>query len=677
LQPKPKEKPTEFNLHGETRVDPYYWLRERENPEVLEYLAAENRFTDETLAHVEGTRETLFEELKARIDPIDSSPPVRVDNFWYYSRFEDGADYPLVCRKNGSLEAEEEVLLDGPALAKGESFWDLASTKISWNEDLLAYATDTVGRRLFTIQFKNLTTGELLSDEIPNATGSMAWAADNQTLFYTTQDLETLRWDKVYRHRLGTDVAEDVLVYEEVDDTFNVTVGRSKSKKFLFLAAFHKERSEVLYLDSTEPEGAFQIFCPRGGTHEYSVDHAGDHFYIRTNHEAENFRLMSCPISDTRLDVWEDVIAPREDVLLEDFEVFAKYLVVAERERGLLQVRVQTWEGEEHRLEFDESTYYAGLSANPTFATETLRYAYSSMTTPFTIYDYEMGTRERTLVQRKRVLGDFDPTNYRTERLWAKAPDGVSVPISIVYRDGFVPDGESPLLLYGYGSYGSSTDATFSPNRLSLLDRGFAFAIAHIRGGEEMGRSWYNDGKKLEKMNTFTDFIACAEHLAAEGYTSPERMYAYGGSAGGLLLGAVVNLRPDLFHGMVAAVPFVDVLTTMLDESIPLTTSEYDEWGNPNDRTYYEYMRSYSPYDNVTAQAYPHMLITTGLHDSQVQYWEPAKWVAKLRDLSTSDNRLLLKTNMDAGHGGPSGRYQRYREVALDYAFLLDLAGKL
>ncbi|MFQ6047693.1 MAG: S9 family peptidase, partial [Gemmatimonadales bacterium] len=502
------------------------------------------------------------------------------------------------------------------------------------------------------------------------------WANDNQPVFYTKQHPETLRRYQVYRHRLGTDPAEDALVYEEPDETFSSAVFKTKSKRFLMIASFQTLSSEYRYIDAARPEDEWTVILPRERDHEYSVDHYGDHFYIRTNAGAKNFRLVRAPVDRPGRESWEDVIPHREDVLLEGIEIFRDHLVVMERKNGLMQLRVRRWDGTgEHYLQFDEPAYVAYVSGNPEFDTDLLRYVYSSMTTPWSTYDYNMDTRGQTLLKRDEVLGEFDPANYITERLRVRTHDGVNVPISLVYRRDKRREGPNPLLLYGYGSYGASMDATFSATRLSLLDRGFIYAIAHVRGGEELGRWWYEQGKLFHKKNTFTDFIAVAENLIREGYTSPNMLYAQGGSAGGLLVGAVANMRPDLFDGIVARVPWVDVVTTMLDPSIPLTTSEYDEWGDPNEPDYYHYMLSYSPYDNVNAQDYPNLLVTTGLHDSQVQYWEPAKWVAKLRALKTDDNRLLLKTNMEAGHGGASGRYRRYRETAFVYAFLLDLAG--
>ena len=671
-------EPTELVIHGNTRVDDYYWLRERESPEVVAYLTAENEYLESAMAHTDALQEKLYEEIVGRIKEDDESVPYRFRDYYYQARYEEGGEYPIHVRRAGSADGPEEIMVDVNALAEGHEFFaaSVGVGGISENQRILAFATDTVGRRTYTIRFLDLETGEYLPDEIPDVTPNVAWAADNRTLFYTRQDPETLRWYQVFRHELGTDPAADELVYEEADEEFSVGVGRTQSREYLFIAAQQTLSSEYRYVKATEPHAEFQVILPREPNHEYSVDHFGDHFYFRTNDSAPNFRLTRAPVANPSRDNWEEVVAHRDDVLLEGFDIFRDHLVIEERENGLVRFRVKPWTGgEEHYVEFDDPAWAAFTTGNLEFDTSVLRYGYTSMTTPFSTFDYDMDTRERTLLKQTEVVGDFDPANYQSERLWAPARDGRRVPVSLVYRKGFERDGSAPLLLYGYGSYGASMDATFSSARLSLLDRGFVYAIAHVRGGEELGRSWYEDGKLLNKMNTFTDFIDVAEFLVGEGYADPDRVFAMGGSAGGLLMGAVVNMRPDLWRGVVAAVPFVDVVTTMLDETIPLTTSEYDEWGNPNDPEYYDYMLSYSPYDNVIAVDYPNLLVTTGLHDSQVQYWEPAKWVAKLRALKTDENRLYLQTNMDAGHGGASGRFRRNRETALEYAFILDLAG--
>ena len=603
------------------------------------------------------------------------SVPYREADYYYYTRFEAGKEYPIHCRKR-VLDGLEQVILDVNVMATGYEFYTVESRVVSSAQDILAYAADTVGRRICTIQFKNLETGEVLPDVIPDVTSNIAWANDNRTLFYAKQDPTTLRPFQIYRHRLGTSVSDDQLVYEEADETFGAAVFKTKSKKYLMVASFQTLSTEYRFLEADDPTGTFTVFLPREREHEYHVDHRDNTFYVRTNLDAKNFRLMGTLVGQTGTKHWQEVVPHRNDVLLAGVEMFNDYLVLQERKDGLTQIRIRPWSGQgEHALEFAEPAYQAAVSTNPEIDTQILRYGYTSMTTPNSIYDYDMASRTQVLLKQEEVLGGFDARNYQTERVHARAHDGTQIPISMVYRTGLKKDGTSPLLLYGYGAYGFSLDATFSSPRLSLIDRGFTYAIAHVRGGQELGRSWHEDGKLLKKKNTFTDFIACAEYLVRERYTSPDHLFAMGGSAGGLLMGAVLNMRPDLFAGVVALVPFVDVVTTMLDDSVPLTTSEYDEWGNPNEKAFFEYIQSYSPYDNVEAKPYPHVLVTAGLHDSQVQYWEPAKWVAKLRATKTDQHRLLLKTNMDAGHGGASGRYKRYRETALDYAFLLDLAG--
>ncbi|UCF79428.1 MAG: S9 family peptidase [Candidatus Eiseniibacteriota bacterium] len=674
--PEAPVEPVQLEKHGDVRVDDYYWLNKREDPAVMDYLVAENEYTDAMTAHTNGLQEILFEEIKGRIKQTDISVPYKMDDYFYYTRFEEGKEYTVYCRKKGSLEGVEEIMLDVNKMAEGHEFFSVDEWTVSHGQDLLAYSVDTVGRRKYTIYFKNLTTGETLEDVIPDVTGNMAWANDNKTLFYSKQDPTTLRPYLIYRHVLGMPVEEDELIYEETDDTFYSYVFKTRSKRYVMIASHQTLRSEYRYLNADEPGGKFKVFLPREGEHEYQLDHYGGDFYIRTNLDAKNFRLMKTPVNKTGKENWQEVIPHRAYVLLEGFEIFKDHLLLEERKDGLIQMRIRPWSGEgEHYLDFGEPAYFAYARDNYDFDTPVVRYVYTSLTTPRSVFDYNMVTREKTLLKQEEVLGDFDSGNYQTERLWATAKDGVKVPISLVYRKGMKKEGSSPLLLYGYGSYGYSMDATFGSYRLSLLDRGFIYAIAHIRGGEELGRQWYEDGKLLKKKNTFTDFIACAEYLVQEKYTSPEKLFGMGESAGGLLVGAVFNMRPDLFKGIVAGVPFVDVLTTMLDESIPLTTGEYDEWGNPNEKQYYDYMLSYSPYDNVEAKEYPHLLVLTSLHDSQVQYWEPAKWVAKLRAMKTDHNLLLLRTKMEAGHGGVSGRYKRYREAAFIYAFLLDLAG--
>lgn len=665
----------ELTVHGITRVDSYYWLNDRENPEVINYLNAENAYQKEMMAHTDDLQEELFKEMKGRIKEDDQSVPYKDNGYFYVTRYEEGQEYPIYSRKKGNLEATEELLLNVNELAKPYSFFNAAGLSVSPDNTLLAYGEDTLSRRIYTLRFKNLKTGEMLADQIPKTTGGTVWANDNQHVFYSVQD-ETLRSAKIYRHKLGTPSTADVLIYEEKDETFSTYVYKTKSKKYIVIGSYQTMSQDYRILEADNPTGQFRIVQPRERGLEYSIDHFGDKFYVRTNLDARNFRLMSTPETATTKDNWTEVIPHRDDVLLEDMDIFKNFLVLSERKGGITQLRVMPWNGKEHYIDFGEDAYLAYTTTNMDFDTDVLRIGYQSMTTPPTTYDYNMVSKKLTTLKQQEVLGGFDAADYVSERIYVKARDGVNVPVSIVYHKDFKKDGQQPLLLYGYGSYGSSMDPYFSSARLSLLNRGFAFAIAHIRGGEEMGRHWYEDGKLLKKKNTFNDFIDCGEYLVANKYCSPDMLFAQGGSAGGLLMGAVANMRPDMWKGILAAVPFVDVITTMLDESIPLTTSEYDEWGNPNEKTYYDYMMSYSPYDNVEAKEYPAMLVTTGLHDSQVQYWEPAKWVAKLREMKTDKNPLLLHTNMEAGHGGASGRFQRLREVAMEYAFLVDLAGK-
>ena len=667
----------EIEKHGDVRVDPYYWLRDRDNPEVIEYLKAENAYTFAMMEDTKNLQEKLFNEFKTRIKQTDMSVPALDNGYYYYSRTEDGKQYPFHCRKKGSADAPEEVMLDLNRLAEGREYCSVSTLKVSPDNQVLAYAVDYVGRRFYDIRFRDLETGADREEVISQVTGNLAWANDGKHLFYSKQHPETLRWHQIWRHELGMDPSKDVMVYQEPDETFYCGVGKSRSRKYILIASQQTLSAEYRYLDADKPLGQFAVIAPRQRGHEYQVDHAGDHFYIRTNLNAKNFRLMRTPVAKTAVENWTEVIPHRDDVFLDGFELFQDFLVIEERKNGLLQIRLRKYSGEDdHYIDFGEPAYVAYTASNYEFDTPVVRYHYASMTTPDSVYDYEVAGRRKTLLKQEEVLGGFDAANYRTERLYAPARDGAKVPVSLVYRqDQFKKDGGNPLLLYAYGSYGYSTDPSFSAYRISLLDRGFVFAIAHVRGGQELGRQWYEDGKLLKKMNTFTDFIDCADYLAEQKYADPARVYAMGGSAGGLLMGAIVNLRPDRWHGIVAHVPFVDVVTTMLDDSIPLTTNEYDEWGNPNEKQYYDYMLSYSPYDQVEAKEYPNMLVTTALQDSQVQYWEPAKWVAKLRAMKTDDNVLLLKTEMEASHGGVTGRDKRYRETAFEYAFLLDLAG--
>ena len=673
--PVAKKIDKELIAHDQTRIDPYYWLNDREDQEVITYLENENAYTKAMMEHTEELQTELYDEIIGRIQQTDMSVPYKRNGYFYYSRYEEGMEYPIYCRKKGMLEAEEEIMLNVNEMAEGYSYFQVGGVSVSPDNKIVAYGVDTVSRRKYTIYFKNLETGEIFSDAIPNTTGYAPWAADNKTLFYTRKDEVTLRPDKIYRHVLGEDASGDPMIFHEEDETFRTMVTISKSMDYLMIGSFSTLSTEYRYLDASTPEEEFKVFQERKADLEYFVSHYQDKFYVRTNLDAKNFRLMETPVGKTNLESWKEVIAHRPEVLLEDYEVFNKYLALQERTNGLTEIRIMSHDGEkDFYIEFEEQTYVAYLSTNLDFDTDLLRYGYTSMTIPNSVYDYNMKTGDAELLKRQEVVGGYEPDEYYAERLFATAPDGTKVPISLVYKKGIKKDRNNPLLLYGYGSYGASMDPYFSSVRLSLLDRGFVYAIAHIRGGEEMGRQWYEDGKLLKKKNSFTDFISCAEFLIEEKFTTEEKIFAMGGSAGGLLVGAVYNMAPELFKAVIAAVPFVDVVTTMLDESIPLTTGEYDEWGNPNDQEYYEYMLSYSPYDNVEAKDYPAMLVTTGLHDSQVQYWEPAKWVAKLRDMKTDDNVLLLMTNMDYGHGGASGRFQRYKEVSLEYAFLIDQA---
>ena len=674
--PIASKKPQLLEIHGHQRTDHYYWMNDRENEEVITHLNAENEYLKEVMTPTEALQQQLFDEMKGRIKEQDESVPYFKSGYHWYTRYETGMEYPIYCRKKGNLDAEEEVILDVNLLAKGKSYFQVGNLATTPNQELLAFAADEVGRRIYTIHFKVLATGQILDEQLLEMTGNFVWAADQKSLFYTKQDPETLRAYQIFIHVLGTPIEKDQLVYEELDEEFSCMVHKTKSEKFILIHSESTISSEVRFIDASTPTAPPKVLQERIPHLEYAADHYGDHFYIRTNAEAQNFKLVKTPIHATSKSNWVDVIPHRPEVLLEDFDLFSKYLVTQERSNGLTQIHILPWEGKGHALAFDDETYTAYVSVNPEYDTDLLRYSYNSLVSPSSVYEYNMVTREKTLLKQQEVVGGHEPSDYHSERIWATAEDGVQVPISLVYKKStFSKDGKNPLLLYAYGSYGYSMDAYFSSNRLSLLQRGFVFAIAHIRGGEDLGRGWYEEGKLLKKKNTFTDFIACAQHLITAHYSSPEHLYAMGGSAGGLLMGAVINMRPDLFHGAIANVPFVDVVTTMLDESIPLTTGEFQEWGNPKQKAFYDYMLSYSPYDNVIAQAYPHLLVTSGLHDSQVQYWEPTKWVAKLRELKTDTNLLLLFTNMEAGHGGASGRFNPLKELALEYAFLLLLEG--
>lgn len=667
-------EPTVFREFDHVRTDDYYWLRERESARVLDYLHAENAYTEAVTAPWADLRETLYEEITGRIEPDDDSVPVRDRGWWYSRRYEEGSEYPILCRREGSLDAPEQVMLDVNALAEGHAFFQVRGAKVNSTGRVLAWAEDGVGRRIYTVRFKDLETGEVLPDVLENTTANLIWAEDGKTLFYTRKDPQTLRSYQVWRHVLGSDPEADALVYQEDDETFNVGLDLTMSRRWVLIESDQTLSTEVRAVDALRPAGEPRVLLPRERDHEYAVDHLDGHWYIRTNRDARNFRLVRAPEADPAR--WEDVVPHREDVLFMRAVLFHDWIAVLERREGLRRLRViERATGASHEIDMGETAFAIWTADNREPDTDVLRLGYESLTTPESTYDYDMRAREAVLLKRQEVVGDFDPADYVAERFLVEARDGVRVPVSLVRRTDTPVDGTAPLLLYGYGSYGSSTEPYFDSARLSLLDRGFTYAIAHVRGGEEMGRHWYDDGKLLNKKNTFTDFIDCGRALVDRGYADPARLYCLGGSAGGLLVGAVVNMAPDLFHGAVAVVPFVDVVTTMLDETIPLTTFEYDEWGNPNEREFYEYMLSYSPYDNVAAQAYPNLLVMTGLHDSQVQYWEPAKWVAKLRAMKTDDNLLLLHTNMEAGHGGASGRYRRHQETALTYAFLLEMAG--
>ncbi len=676
--PKAKIIPHTLSTHGQVRTDNYYWLNQRENPEVIEYLNQENDYYQQSTAHTKDFQKDLFEEMKARIKEDDESVPYFYNGYFYITRFEKGKDYPIHSRKKGNLEAKEEILFDCNEMANGFTYFNLAGLSISEDNTMCAFGVDTVSRRQYTINIKNLVSGEILPVKLENTTGGSTWASDNKTLFYSRKDEVTLRADKIYKHKIGTAADKDSLVYFEKDETFDVSVYKSKSKKYLIINSSSTMTTEYQTVLSSMPDAKFKVFQKRTRGLEYSMSHFGDHFYIVTNKDkATNFKLMKTPEEATSKENWVDVIAHREDVLLEDIDIFKDFLVVSERFNGLNHIRIMPWSGKgEYYLPFDSETYMAYTTTNLDFDTEMLRYGYQSLATPASVIDFNMKTTAKTLLKEHEVLGGkFDKNNYTEERIWATAKDGTKVPISMVYRKGIVRKGKNPLLLYAYGSYGVTMDCHFSSVRLSLLDRGFIFAIAHIRGGEDLGRKWYEDGKLLKKKNTFTDFIDCSQYVIDEKYTSSEHLYAEGGSAGGLLIGAIINMKPELYNGVIAQVPFVDVVTTMLDETIPLTTGEYDEWGNPNVKKYYNCMLSYSPYDNIISQEYPNIYVSTGLHDSQVQYWEPAKWVAKLRVFKTNNNQLYLDTNMEAGHGGASGRFEAIKEIAKEYSFLLDLEG--
>ncbi len=670
--PVAAKHPQKLSIHGDERIDNYYWLRQQDSPAVIDYLKAENSYTEEQMQHTQELQQSLYDEMLSRINETDLSVPYRLQDYYYYSRTEEGKAYPILCRKYQSLDAAEEILLDQNELAAGKEFFSLGVTSVSPNQQIMAYSVDITGAEQYTLYFLDLATRELYSETIANTYYSFTWGNDNQTAFYTKLD-DANRPYQLWRHTLGSNPSDDVLVYQEDDESYYLSVGKTRSRAYILLNLSSMVTSEVHYLDADNPQGDFKLFQPRQTGIEYGIDHHSDRFYIVTNEEAINFKLMSTAVDSPDQTNWQTLIPHRSDVMLEGIEAFADHLIIYELRAGLRTAKIQTLATEEiTNLSFPEPTYSFSGGNNPEFNTTKFRFNYSSMVTPSSVFDYDLATGERELKKEIEVLGGYDRTLYASERLMAIAPDGTEVPISLVYKKGIKQDGSNPLWLTGYGSYGYPYPATFSSLRLSLLDRGYIVAIAHIRGGQEMGRKWYEDGKFLQKKNTFTDFIACAEHLIAEKWTSCDHLAISGGSAGGLLMGAVVNLRPDLFKVVVANVPFVDVLTTILDESLPLTIQEWEEWGNPNDPEYYDYIKSYSPYDNVAAKDYPAMLITAGLNDPRVKYWEPAKWAAKLRELKTDDHLLLLKTNMSAGHGGASGRYELLKEIAFEYAFVID-----
>ncbi len=674
--PIAKIVPHNLEKHGDIRTDNYFWLNDRENKEVIDYLNKENDYYEKMTAHTKELQGDLFKEMKARIKEDDTSVPYFYNGYYYITRFETGKDYPIYSRKKGSLEAKEEIMFDCNELAKGQAYFSLNGLSVSEDNQWATFGVDLVSRRQYTIRVKNLITGDILPEEIENTTGGTTWASDNKTVFYTKKDPKTLRSDMIYKHVLKSDVKKDELVYHEKDDTFATFVYKDKSKKYIVIGSSSTLTTEYQFLEANNPNGEFRLFQKRTRGLEYSISHFGDNFYIVTNKDkATNFKLMKTNEKATSKENWIEVIPHRDDVLLEGVDIFKDFLVVEERSNGLNKIQIRPWSGEgAYYLPFESETYTAYTTTNPDFDTEILRYAYQSLITPSSVIDFNMKTKAKVVLKQQEVLGGkFDKNNYVEERIWATATDGTKVPISMVYRKGLKKDGSNPFLLYAYGSYGASMDPYFSTTRLSLLDRGFVYAIAHIRGGEDLGRQWYEDGKLLKKKNTFTDFIDCSKYVIAQKYTSPEHLYAEGGSAGGLLMGAIVNMAPELYNGVIAQVPFVDVVTTMLDDTIPLTTGEYDEWGNPNEKEYYDYMKSYSPYDNVKVQSYPNMYVSTGLHDSQVQYWEPAKWVAKIRALKNNDKLLFMHTNMDAGHGGASGRFEALKDLAKEFSFLLDL----
>ena len=676
IPPKADKIPVSFKKFNDIRIDDYYWLKERDNPEVIDYLERENDYYEKMTSHTLDLQDKLFNEIKSKIKEDDESVPYFLNGYWYKTKYKEGLGYPIYARYKDSLNNKEEILFDCNELAKKHDYFNLSNFQISPNNKIVAYSTDIVSRRLYSINFKNLETGEIYSDEIINSSGSFAWANDNSTLFYTNRDVNTLRNDKIFKHTLNTNYENDELVYFEKDETFYANVSKSKSRKYIIISSYSTLTSEFQFLSADNPDDSLKLFNKRKRGVEYNINHFEDYFYIITNKDnAYNYKLMKTKINNTSMNNWEDVIEHRKNVLVEGIDVFNDYLVISERVNGLNRINIKKWDNSENYfLNFDNETFSSNTTTNLDFDSKKLRYAYNSLNEPYSVIEFDMVTKEKNILKQHKVLDtNFEKNNYVTERVWADSRDGNKIPISLIYKKGVEKDGSNPLLLYGYGSYGNTIDPSFSISRLSLLDRGFIYAISHVRGSEYLGRDWYENGKLLNKKNTFYDFIDSTKFLISQGYTSPEHSYAYGGSAGGLLMGSILNMAPELYNGVIAAVPFVDVITTMLDETIPLTTSEYDEWGNPNKKKYYDYMMSYSPYDNVSKLKYPNLLVTTGLHDSQVQYWEPAKWVAKLRDYKLDDNYLFLNTNMETGHGGSSGRFEAIKDLAKEYAFILDL----
>ena len=665
-----------LKIHNDERIDNYYWLNDRENPEVIDYLNQEKEFYEQSTLHTKVFQESLFNEMKARIKEDDESVPYLYNGYYYCTRFEKGKDYPIHTRREGSIDAIEEIMFDCNEMAANFTYFNLSGISISDDNKFACFGLDTVSRRQYTIQIKNLETNEILPVKIENTTGGATWAADNKTIFYSRKEELTLRSDKIFKHTLGEETQDDQLIFHEKDETFDVSIYKSKSKKYLIITSSSTLTTEYRVLAANTPDKKFKVFQKRKRGLEYSISHYNDTFYILTNKDnATNFKLMTCPEISTGCESWVDLIPHRNDVLLEGIDIFKEYLVVSERFNGLNQIRIMPWDSsEEYYLPFEIETYTAFTTTNIDFETEILRYGYQSMATPSSIIDFNMKTKHKNVLKEQVVVGgSFDKNNYIEKRIWATAEDGVQIPISIVYKNIVTLNGNNPFLLYAYGSYGMTMDPYFSTTRLSLLDRGFVYAIAHVRGGEDLGRDWYDEGKLLKKKNTFTDFVACSKFVINQKYTSPSHLYAEGGSAGGLLMGVILNTNADLYNGVIAQVPFVDVVTTMLDDTIPLTTGEYDEWGNPNNKKYYNYMKSYSPYDNVQKINYPNIYVSTGLHDSQVQYWEPAKWVAKLRQYKTNNKQLFLDINMDTGHGGASGRFESLKEVAKEFSFLFNL----